>query len=74
MGVKLWGFKSPVCDLYLDQEGAAHTGFDRRELGRILEEKGFEVVLTVTTHSIHKECKGVQKAFPVFLMPARKSL
>ncbi len=61
-------------DFHGDVPGVAHTGFDRRELGKILEEKGVHVIKTVTAHTINKECGGVEKAFPVFLMAARKSL
>ena len=49
-------------------EGVFHSGFDRDELRRIMENNGFEKVDFVTAHTIN----GDRGDFPVFLVTARK--
>jgi len=51
-----------------DTEGVFHSGFDRDELGALLEQKGFREIEFFTAHNI----KGDEKDFPVFLVTARK--
>lgn len=50
-----------------------HQGFDRGELLSWVEFAGFRNVRFSTVYEIRKEVNGVEKAFPVFLMTARKS-
>ena len=49
--------------------GIFHHGFDRAELGRLLEEQGFERIEFSTVHTI----AGDEKDYPVFLVTAVKS-
>ncbi len=52
-----------------DTEGVFHFGFDREELGALLEDGGFEQIEFFTAHTI----EGDEKHYPVFLVTARKS-
>lgn len=49
-----------------------HKGFDRLELQRMVEEAGFEHVTFSTAYEIRKQIGNEERAFPVFLMSARK--
>jgi 2-polyprenyl-3-methyl-5-hydroxy-6-metoxy-1,4-benzoquinol methylase len=51
-----------------DAEGVYHSGFDRKELAKLLEKHGFQDVRFVTAHTVHKE----EKSYPVFLALATK--
>lgn len=50
-------------------EGVFHSGFDRDELRRTMQNNGFEKVEFVTAHTIN----GDRGDFPVFLVTARKA-
>jgi SAM-dependent methyltransferase len=52
-----------------DTEGVFHQGFDREELGRLLEEQGFEQIEFFTAHTI----AGDENEYPVFLVTAVKA-
>lgn len=49
-----------------------HLGFQRGELKKIVEEAGFEDVAFSTAYEIKKKIGDEEKAFPIFLMSARK--
>ena len=49
-------------------EGVFHQGFDRADLGKLLVDAGFVDVAFDTAVVVHKE----QRAYPVFLVTARK--
>jgi ubiquinone/menaquinone biosynthesis C-methylase UbiE len=49
-----------------------HTGFARRELYQQVEDAGFEDIAFLTAYTIRKQVDGEEKAFPIFLMTARK--
>lgn len=51
-----------------DTEGVFHFGFDREELGRLMQKHGFREIEFVTAHTI----AGDEKDYPVFLVTARK--
>jgi 2-polyprenyl-3-methyl-5-hydroxy-6-metoxy-1,4-benzoquinol methylase len=51
-----------------DTEGVFHHGFERGDLQRILEGRGFVDVQFETAHTVDKE----DKRFPIFLVTARK--
>ena len=61
------GFHGDIPDVF-------HLGFDRGELGRLLEKAGFRDVSATTAHVIKKESSttGQTEKFPVFLMTAEK--
>ena len=73
------------CLIDLDQEGGIfhseeaaktvfHFGFDRHELGRIVEKAGFELLSIVTAHTIKKPISGKgEHNFPVFLITGEKT-
>ncbi len=50
-------------------EGIFHFGFDRAELGALLERQGFEQVEFFTAHRIERN----DREYPVFLVTARKA-
>jgi len=50
-------------------EGIFHFGFDRAELGALLESQGFEQVAFHTAHTIERN----DREYPVFLVTARKA-
>lgn len=53
--------------------GVAHFGFDRREVRSMLGNAGFEDIREVTASVIVKDSDSeAQRAYPVFLMTARK--
>jgi len=52
-----------------DTEGVFHFGFDRAELGALLQRHGFEQIEFFTAHTISGEAKD----YPVFLVTARKA-
>jgi 2-polyprenyl-3-methyl-5-hydroxy-6-metoxy-1,4-benzoquinol methylase len=47
-------------------EGVYHKGFDRQDLGAMLEQHGFEQVEFTTAHSVEKN----DRSYPVFLVTA----
>jgi hypothetical protein len=49
-----------------------HKGFARRELYQQVEDAGFEDIGFLTVYTIRKQVGGEEKAFPIFLMSARK--
>lgn len=56
-----------------DTTGVAHFGFDRREVRSMLGNAGFEDIREVTASVIVKDSDSeAQRAYPVFLMTARK--
>jgi len=50
-----------------------HLGFERAELQTWVEESGFADVKFSTAFEIKKKIDGAEKAFPVFLLTARKA-
>ena len=52
-----------------DTEGVFHFGFDRTDLGALLQSHGFEQIEFITAHTIN----GEEKDYPVFLVTARKA-
>jgi predicted TPR repeat methyltransferase len=52
-----------------DTEGVFHFGFDRTDLGALLQSHGFEQIEFFTAHTIN----GEEKDYPVFLVTARKA-
>jgi 2-polyprenyl-3-methyl-5-hydroxy-6-metoxy-1,4-benzoquinol methylase len=52
-----------------DTEGVFHFGFERDELGKLLEQQGFEKIEFFTAHTI----AGEEKDYPVFLVTAVKA-
>jgi ubiquinone/menaquinone biosynthesis C-methylase UbiE len=48
-----------------------HLGFDRDELGKTVENLGFENVTFSTAYEIKKKIGSEEKTFPVFLMTAQ---
>jgi len=52
-----------------DTEGVFHFGFDRADLGALLQSHGFEQIEFFTAHTITRE----EKDYPVFLVTARKA-
>jgi len=62
------GFHGDIPDVF-------HQGFDRKELGRMLERKGFTDISAATAHVIEKESAttGKPAEFPVFLITAKKN-
>jgi 2-polyprenyl-3-methyl-5-hydroxy-6-metoxy-1,4-benzoquinol methylase len=61
------GFHGEIPDVF-------HLGFDRGELGRLLEKAGFADISATTAHVMKKESSttGQTEEFPVFLMTAKK--
>jgi putative AdoMet-dependent methyltransferase len=51
-----------------DTQGVFHSGFDRDELGALLEQKDFREIEFFTAHNI----SGDEMDYPVFLVTARK--
>ena len=51
-----------------DTQGVFHSGFDRDELGALLEQKGFTEIEFFTAHNMSRN----EKDYPVFLVTARK--
>jgi ubiquinone/menaquinone biosynthesis C-methylase UbiE len=51
-----------------------HKGFDRAALKHQLEAAGFRDVKLSRVHEVMRKVDGVEKAFPLFLMIARKAL
>jgi len=49
-------------------QGVFHSGFDRDELGALLEQKGFRDIEFFTAHNMSRN----EKDYPVFLVTARK--
>jgi len=52
-----------------DTKGVFHFGFDRVDLGALLQSHGFEQIEFFTAHTIN----GEEKDYPVFLVTARKA-
>lgn len=52
-----------------DVEGVYHSGFDRNDFQKRLEQQGFENVRFVTAHTVVKE----NKTYPIFLVMATKA-
>ena len=52
-----------------DTEGVFHFGFDRTDLGALLQSHGFEQIEFFTAQTIN----GEEKDYPVFLVTARKA-
>ena len=50
-------------------EGVYHFGFDRAELGGLLEQQGFSRIEFTTAHIF----KGETKDYPIFLVTAEKA-
>ena len=50
-------------------EGVYHFGFDRTELGGLLEKHGFNEIKFTTAHIF----KGEEKDYPIFLVTAKKT-
>jgi ubiquinone/menaquinone biosynthesis C-methylase UbiE len=61
------GFHGDIPDVF-------HLGFDRKDLGQMLEKKGFTEIAATTVHVIKKESSTTKKPteFPVFLITAKK--
>ncbi len=58
---------------HLNNTGVFHQGFDRERLKRLLGEAGFREVRDVTAATMIRDVEGQGKrAFPVFLLVARK--
>ena len=49
-----------------------HRGFDRQALGDKTANAGLRVVRFVTAYTMHKMAAGAMRAYPIFLMVARK--
>jgi len=52
-----------------ETEGVFHQGFDRDELGSLMQSLGFENIEFVTAHTVD----GDEKDYPIFLVTANKS-
>jgi ubiquinone/menaquinone biosynthesis C-methylase UbiE len=50
-----------------------HLGFERERLQKQLETAGFTHVLFSSVYSVRKQVTGVEKAFPLFLMKAKRN-
>jgi 2-polyprenyl-3-methyl-5-hydroxy-6-metoxy-1,4-benzoquinol methylase len=61
------GFHGDIPDVF-------HLGFDRKELGQMLERKGFTDISATTAHVMKKQSAttGKPAEFPVFLITAKK--
>lgn len=57
---------------HTDGSTDVHKGFDRAELQKWVEAAGFGDVNVSTAYEVKKIVDGVEKAFPVFLLSARK--
>ncbi|HTP66384.1 MAG TPA: class I SAM-dependent methyltransferase [Geobacteraceae bacterium] len=56
-----------------DKTGVFHFGFDRREIGKMLDNAGFAGIRDMTASVIEKEdANATQHKFPVFLVTAEK--
>ncbi len=51
-------------------EGIYHFGFERRELGSLLKQEGFDSIRFITAHTIERN----EKLYPVFLVVAQKQI
>jgi ubiquinone/menaquinone biosynthesis C-methylase UbiE len=58
---------------HTDDKSEVHKGFERAELQRWVENSGFTDVKFSTAYVNKKKIDDVEKAFPVFLLTARKA-
>ncbi len=55
-----------------DNTGVFHQGFDRENLRMLCEQAGFDEIRDTTATTVVKEVEGVKRAFPIFLICAKK--